>query len=278
MVLSISGLGSQLALNLLDRTEDRQMELLRDDPRHKRAAEAFRERVGAITSPQEFVADFEVYSFVMRAYDLEDQIFGRGLIRKMLESDPSDSTALINRLTDSRFGELHGALRFTTADGPQQPDFNNPFWQQAIVDRYFERTYINETAEQNSTVGTVLEFREKVGEIDNWFDVLKDGEMTEFFQVALSLPSEMSGLDVDKQRDILEKKYALEKLADPEERDRLISRYVAISDALNPQTPTATSTGLQVLQSAVAGFNSWQFIDITLSIEPITVSRASLYN
>lgn len=274
MVLSISGLGSQLALNVIDKTRDRQLDALRTEPQHERAADTFRERIATITSPAELVQDFELYSFVMRAFDLEDQIFGKGMIRKVLESDPSDDSSLVNRLTDSRFGELHGALGFTTANGPQSPDFSDTAWQDGIVERYYETVFTNDYADQNATVGTVLEFRAEASNIGTWYDVLKNKDLTEFFQTALGLPAELSGLDVDKQAKILEKKFDLAKLADPAERDRLISRYVAVSDALNPPQASVSSSALTVLQSVASG---WQFVSVTLDIPPVPFSSVSLY-
>ena len=80
-MLSISGLGSSTALKLIDATREKQLTLMSNDPVNKRAEQAFRERIGSITSPKELIADYEVYSFVMRAFDLEEQIFGKGLNR-----------------------------------------------------------------------------------------------------------------------------------------------------------------------------------------------------
>ncbi len=273
MVLSISGLGSQLALNLIDRTKDRQMETLRSEAQHKRAAEQFRERIGSITTPEEFVKDFEVYSFVMRAFDMEDQIFGKGMIRKVLESDPSDDTSLVNRLTQSSFGELHNAMGFTTENGPQVPDFTDPEWQDAIVDQYFETQFRNEHNDLNSTVGTVLELRTKVEDIDTWYDVLKDKEISEFFRKALFLPDQMATLDVDMQVKIFEKKFDLTKLSDPREVESLVTRFIAISDIQNPPQANFNSTAVNLLNSSLSG----QFVPITLDISAISGFSPSLY-
>ena len=65
-MISISGLGSSTALKLIDATRDKQLELMRNSAANKRAEEAFRDRIGDITTPEELVADFEVYSYVMR--------------------------------------------------------------------------------------------------------------------------------------------------------------------------------------------------------------------
>jgi Protein of unknown function (DUF1217) len=277
MVLSISGMSSQLALKLIDSTRDSQLQQLRSEPANQRGADAFRERIGSITTPEELVKDFEVYSFVMRAFDLEDQIFGKGMIRKILESDPSDDTALVNRLSDPRFGELHAALGFTTATGPQTPNFNDPAWQDGIVNQYYETVFVNSEAEQNSTVGTVLEFREKAASLNNWFDVLKNKELTNFFRVALALPREMAGLNVDKQAAILGKKYDLTKLTDPVEQEKLISRFTAISDVLTPPQGVYNSSALTVLRSIGRVGSAVQIISLQLNVAPVQYSASSLY-
>lgn len=273
-MISISGLSSPTALKLIDATRDRQLSTMRDSPVNKRAEEAFRERIGNITSPKELIEDFEVYSFVMKAFDLEDQIFGKGLIRKLLESDPVAPESLLNRLTDSRFREMHLALGFTTETGVRTVDFSTTAFQDDIASRFYNRQYISENDAQNETVGTVLEFREQVEGIDNWFEVLRDKKMTNFFQIALGLPSKMSGLDLDQQKRILEEKYDITKLKDPGEQARLITKFTAISDILDPQGFQSNNIALSIMQSS--NFGS-QFVPITIDVATITFSASQLY-
>lgn len=273
-MISIGGLGSSTALRLIDATRDRQLALMQNEPANARAEQAFRDRIGAITTPEELVADFEVYSFVMRAFDLEDQIFGKGLMRKVLEADPVEPSSLLNRLTDPRFRELHLALGFTGEDGPQIPDFTGQAFQDSVVDRFYNRRFINQNDSQNETVGTVLEFRERAEGIDSWFDVLSNEKLTEFFKVALGLPDALSGLDLDKQAEILGDRFDLADLQDPEERDRLITRYTAISDVLNPQGFSTGNVAVSILQSASFGA---QFVPLTLDIDAVNFSAVQLY-
>lgn len=272
MVISIVGLTSQAALKLVDSTKDSQMSQLRSRAEHERAAEAFRERIGSITSPEELVEDYEVYSFVMKAFDLEDQIFGRGMMRKILEGDPSDSSALVNVLDDSRFDVLHEAMGFV-GDGGELlvQDFNDTEWQDGIVDRYFDTMYKNDYTDQNQTVGTVMEFRENVETFDSWYKILSDSDMTEFFQTALGMPKELSQLDIDKQVEMLERRYDLEKLQDPREVEQLIARYMIIRDVTNPPQQ-ATSAAVQIMNGS-----SGQFVQFTLSLDMVNFSASAAY-
>lgn len=271
MVLSISGLGSQLSLNLIDSTKDRQLETMKSEFEHSRLADAFRERIGSITTVEEFTADYEVYSFVMKAFDLEDQIFGKAMMEEILTSDADDDDSLLNGLSNANFDDIHEALGFGTDGTVDLEDFTSTLWQDEIVDKYFETTFRLEYNDMNETVGTTLEFREKLDEIETWYNVLADAELGEFFRTALGLPESMGLLDVDQQVNIFESKYDLTKLNDPEEVQSLETRFVAISDVLNP--PTATSSLIVQLVSGATG----QFVASTIDIPSISYSSASLY-
>ena len=276
MVVSISGLSSQLALKLIDSTHDSQIETLSSSGQHARAVETFQQRIASITTPAELVQDYETYSFVMKAFDLEDQIFGKAMVRKILESDPADDKSLVNRLTDDRFTDLNEAMGFTAEGGAAVvPDFSDTGWQQGIIDKYFEQVLTNSYSEENENVGTALEFRSKVDEIDSWYKVLKNKDLTDFFLTALGLPEEMAAIDVDKQAQLLAKSYDLEKLADPGEQERLLTQYLAIADVENPPTSNVDSAALSILQSS-SSLNS-SIIQITWDIAPVAFSTYSLY-
>lgn len=270
MLISIAGLNSQLGLRLTDTTRTQQLEQLQREPQNSRAVEAFREGIGSITTPKELTDNFEVYSFVMRAFDLEDQIFGRGLMRKMLESDPNDETSLVNRLTDPRFKEIHDALGFAK-DDIAKPDFNSIIWQEIIISKYFDTAFENGVEEQNPTVASVLKFRREAPELNNWFQVMRDPELSSFFRTALGLPDQLAGIDIDLQKKAFESKLDLSTLNDPDVQDRLINRYMAVSDIQN--APSAvSSTALSVLQST-GGLG----VIISLNVPPVSVSASSLF-
>lgn len=273
-MISTSGLNSPVALQLIDATRSSQLRLLKDSPVNLRAEEAFRSRISAIKTPEALIADFEVYSFVMRAFDLEDQIFGKGMIRKILESDPVEPSSLLNRLTDSRFRELHLSLGFTTEDGPQEPDFSADTFVEKVVERYYNRAFIISHSTENPIVGTVLEFREAAGEIGNWFDVLKSSELSTFFRTALGVPDAVAGLDLDRQVKILEERFDIAKLADPDEREAIVTRFIAISEASGPTRGSPAVAALNLIRSGNFG---GQFVPFTFDVGMIGFSASRLY-
>lgn len=271
-MIPISGTSSLIGLKITDATRDQQLLTLRNSAQHGRSIDAFMERIGDVETVDQLVDDYELYSFVMKAFDLEDQIFGKALIKKMLKSDASDNSALVNRLTDPRFKEMYEELGF----GPNGVGNTNTLslsWKTAMVDRYLDRTFENAQADQNETVGTALEFRRKAAEINSPFDILKDKQISVFMRRVLGLPSEMAQLDIDRQAEMIEEAYDLKKLQNPEEVERLIQRFVTVSDALDGAR-TARNPVVQMMANAVSGQN---FTPITLDISSIQLSALRAY-
>ncbi|MEO1399125.1 MAG: DUF1217 domain-containing protein, partial [Pseudomonadota bacterium] len=186
-MIPIAGLDTSTALTLVDATRDRQIEVLRSAPEHARAITAFRERIADIQTAEQLIDDRELYVFVMKSFDLEDQIFGKALIQKLLESNVDDRTGLVNRLTDARFREMHDTLGFGE-DGIGNTNVLDARWREDMVDRYLEAQFIADVADQNNNVAAVLEFRNKASEIETPIEILKDADTAAFIRRALGLP------------------------------------------------------------------------------------------
>jgi hypothetical protein len=82
----------------------------------------------------------------------------------------------------------------------------------------------------------------------------------------------MARLEIEQQERIFENRFDIEKLKDPEEVESLITRYVAISDVLNPPQ-FATSTAVSLLSSSIGG----QFVPITINIPPVSFSGSTVF-
>lgn len=267
-MISVSGMSTYNALRLADATETSQKTVLTSSGLHSRAIDSFLEQVASIETVDDLVDNYEVYSFVMKAYDLEDEIFGKAMVKKILSGDEEDDDALVNKLTDSRFTALYEAMGFTEG-GTVNTNTIDPEWQQAMVDKYVEQIYTNEYADQNETLGTVLELRNKADGIESYYDLLADANLTDFIYTVLNLPSDMSALDVDKQAGILEDKFDLEDLQDPEELEKLIRRYAIIKD-VQDGTATANSAAVTLMSSAVNSLSSdGQFVPVTIDMSVI---------
>ena len=138
-MIPLAGMSTQLALRLVDSTRDAQLDLIKSSAEHSRAIDAFRDRIADVKTAEQLTEDRELYVFVMKAYDLEDQIFGKAMIRKMLESDIDDRKALVNRLTDPRLRELHQSMDFAPGKDGVSGNTDSFIWREMVVRRYVER-------------------------------------------------------------------------------------------------------------------------------------------
>lgn len=262
------GVSTYLGLRIADATREAGVTAIRDSAEHSRAIAAFRERIADVRNVSDLMADRDLYVFVMKAFDLENQIFGKAMIRKVLESDPTKPDALVRRLTDPRFMELHKGLGFGP-DGEGNNVVTDQAWQDGIVARYVERQFIDRQAAQSESVANVLEFRQKAPHVKTWFDVLKDPIMAQFMRTALGLPDESVRLDIDRQAALLEQKFDLEKLQDPEERKRLERLYTIITDARDTSR-VARNAAVQIMSGVInSAAGEGRFVPVTLDIAAI---------
>ena len=108
-VLPLGGYSGWL---FLERTADAQRETFSESAAIVRVTDAFRERIGDITSAADLVADRELLSVALGAFGLDDDINSKAFIETILEEGTSDSGALANRLSDSRYADFSAAFGF----------------------------------------------------------------------------------------------------------------------------------------------------------------------
>ncbi|BDA85909.1 flagella associated protein [Aureimonas sp. SA4125] len=70
------------------------------------------EKIGQVKTVDEFMSDTRLYNYALKAYGLEDQAGSKAFIRKVVESDLSDSTSFANALSDSRYRLFAEAFNF----------------------------------------------------------------------------------------------------------------------------------------------------------------------
>lgn len=271
-MIPTAGLPAGFTLKLIERSREKFETSIQQQPMNKREIDAFRERVSQVQTPEQLVEDFEVYSFVMKAFDLESQIFGKGMMKKLLASAPGDKGALIDRMTDNRFKELHKAMGFTEG-GTKNVNTGDPRWIEEMVERYTDQKLINSQLESNTAVGTVLHTRGRAPELTSWYSVLGDTKMQDFFYTALNIPDAMKGADIDAQAAMLSKRLDITTLSDPGVMERLERRYTAIAEAKAAQSNLASNPILQLFAPASQG----QRAISQISLDGLSLLKAGRY-
>lgn len=84
------------------------------EPEVSRATAYYRENIGTVTSIDDFLDDHQLYSYAMKAFGLEDMTYAKAFMRKVLESDLSDSQSFANKMVDTRYQDFAKAFSFLT--------------------------------------------------------------------------------------------------------------------------------------------------------------------
>lgn len=275
-MITISGLATPVAMKVAADTKDKSLESIRNEVIHKRAIERFNESAPDVESVEDFINDYDTFSFVMKAYGLEDKIYAKGMMKEILESDIDDEDSLVNRLNDPKITALYKAMDFQ-AGGVTNYNTLSSQWRQEIVDKYVSNEYIGEITDENANLGVILKFQEKASELTSWYKVLADADFGEFMRTALNIPENVIYLDVDKQKEIFEEKYDIEDLQDPEELERLTKRYAVVKDITDPPQSSALQSPILQLISPSYGYGGSGFTAMTYDISSLSSFSGSAY-
>jgi hypothetical protein len=109
-----------LSYQVYARDMDRSMARIEADPMVAREAQYYRDTIGTIASIDDLLDDYRLFSYAMRSAGLDDMIYAKAFMRKVLESDLKDAESFANKLADTRYAEFARTFNFGT-DGKVTP-------------------------------------------------------------------------------------------------------------------------------------------------------------
>ncbi|AVA20542.1 DUF1217 domain-containing protein [Rhizobium sp. NXC24] len=128
---------------------------------NKRAIDYYNANIGKVTSVDDFMNDYQLYSYAMEAYGLSDMTYAKAFMKQVLTSDLSDSTSFANKLTDSRYKEFAAAFNFGTSSdttaqtSEQEGDLVGLYQQSFTTEETNAETETNYYSQNISSVKTV---------------------------------------------------------------------------------------------------------------------------
>ncbi len=141
------------------------------DPIVSRDAQYYRDNIGKVTSVDDFLGNYRLFSYAMKAYGLEDMTYAKAFMKKVLESDLTDKNSFANKLQDTRYKDFAAAFNFnsdgsiaTTAfDGQSsaQEDATIGLYSQSMQDKL--ASVDTETAYYKSAIGNVTSVDDLMG-------------------------------------------------------------------------------------------------------------------
>lgn len=232
---------TSLRLTMLNNNMSKSLDTVSKDPVVERLSENYLEKIRDIKTVDEFIDDYEVFSFAMKAFGLEDMTYAKAYMRKVLDEGVSSDDAFANKLTDERFKTFAETFNFEQ-HGEATTSFSKT--QEAVVDMYVRQTLEDNEGEDNTAVKLALYFQRKAGDITSGLELLADNALAEVARTLAGIPEEAAGADLDVQAAMIEDRIDIEELQDPEKVKELMIQFSALWDLENG---TATQTVPNVL-------------------------------
>ncbi len=85
------------------------------DPTVARAQQYYQANIGKVKSASDLVNNYQLFSYAMNAYGLQDMTYAKAFMTKVLTSDLSDPNSFVNKLSDSRYKAFAQAFNFNTS-------------------------------------------------------------------------------------------------------------------------------------------------------------------
>ncbi len=120
--------------------------------------------IGKVTTAEEFVNDYQLFSYAMKAYGLEEMTYAKAFMKKVLESDPNDSSSFANSLTDPRYADFAKAYNFSGDAAKAQTSAQTDNLVSAYQDSF--------TREEKDIKSDISYFQSKIGAVDHVDDII----------------------------------------------------------------------------------------------------------
>ncbi|MGR3635571.1 MAG: DUF1217 domain-containing protein [Shimia sp.] len=222
--------------------------------------EYFAANIGEIDSAEELVNDFRLLKVALGAYGLDDDVYNKFFVQKILDEGTLTTDALANKLTDTKYKEMSADFGFG--------DFSTPSTKLStfageIIEKYNERQFEISVGQQDENMRLALNLERELSIIANndaspdtmWFSVLGSEPLRTVFETALGLPENFASLDLDRQVDELRGRVQnfmgdgeITQFSDPENLEKLNQRFLLMSQMQSFGVQSSSQIALTLLQ------------------------------
>ncbi|MCO5731090.1 DUF1217 domain-containing protein [Rhizobium sp. SSA_523] len=161
-----------LSFDLVNRDLSASLKRVSKESLVARDSQYYKENIGKVKTVDEFLGDYRLYSYAMKAFGLEDMTYAKAFMKKVLESDLSDDNSFANRLSDKRYRDFAGAFNFTSgAKAAQTATQSN-----ALVDLY-DQTMVKQG---NAATTEMTYFKTMMKEVKSADELLNNDRLRSF--------------------------------------------------------------------------------------------------
>lgn len=218
-----------------------------------KAVDDFAKGMEDVKSLDDFLDNSKLTDFILKSVGLDPKSYDKDTLKKIFTSDPEDPKSYLNAKANSKFKNIVADFNFDTKGNLTRAKLGTVQDQGALErtqDAYLQQTLETQEGETNDGTRLALYFTRKAPDITSLYSILGDKALFQVVSTAFSLPSQISGMDVDKQAKLIGKFVNLEDLGDPKKVDKLVKRFTAMYDIQNNITQ---SPALQLLTGGGTG-------------------------
>lgn len=113
---------ASLAYTILSRDMPKSLDRVANQVQVKKDAQYYADNINKVKDVDDFLGDYKLYSYAMKAYGLDDMIYAKAFMKKVLQSDLTDANSFANKLSDTRYKEFAAAFNFNAPPKDIQTD------------------------------------------------------------------------------------------------------------------------------------------------------------
>ena len=237
-------------------------------PEVKAATNYYLANIGKVKSVSDFVNNYQLFSYAMKAYGLEDMNYAKGLITKVIQGGTSSSTALANTLADPRYVAVAKAFSFLTTTPPGTPPAAATT---GTTSKYVTQTIDDTQGQTNPGVQRALYFQQNAPSVTSSYGILADKTLLQVVETAFGIQFGAS-TDIDAEARTLDKLVPTTDLQNPAKLQQIIERYTANYDLNGGGSSSATSSVNQLFGASTPTYGVGS--DLLLSLQSLPLGGA----
>ncbi|MBS1167710.1 MAG: hypothetical protein H6R00_3735 [Proteobacteria bacterium] len=211
-----------------------------------------------VKTVDDFLADDTLVAYATKAFGVDppgtaanEKVF----LKRILTSDPSDSSSFAAQQTKSAWKDFAAAFNFSK-EGTVRVQTSAQ--TTSTVSSYLRQTIEGQAGKENEGVRLALYFERKAPTITSAYSILADPALLKVVQTTLGLSSQSGQADIDVQANYIKSKLDIKSLSDPDKLKKLLTRFTAMWEAANPSSTATTSVASLITgkSSAVMSANT----------------------
>lgn len=227
------------------------------EPMIKAQTDYYQKNIGSVKKPSDLVNNFRLFSYVMTAYGMGDQIYAKALVQKVLEQGTSNPRSLVNKLSNQNMLALAKTFDFE-GEGPSATA--SQAVQTTVVDNYIQRTMEEDQGQSNPGVQLALYFQQHAPDIKSAYNILGDKKLLKVVQTALGISEYSSYQDIDTQAKHISNSLKITDFQDPKKLKAFIQKFSVLYDVTN----TGATTTQDVPNALMTGPSSTSNFSVNL--------------